>query len=111
MQSVLDRGRSLLASGFRLAMFAGFRIETLIWQEQAFHRLSAYDVGFDNLVDIGFGDMPVPNGFGIYNDRRTVLTLIETAGLVRPHSALQSPLGELLLEHFLQFGLGAGIAA
>ena len=86
-------------------MLAGFGIEAGVGQAQPLDRLTANDVGFDDLVDVGFGDVPVPDGFWIDNDRRTVLALIQAAGLIRPHFALQAALRELLLECLLQLSL------
>ena len=104
-----DNVRSI--SRVRLAMLAGFGIEAGVGQAQPLDRLTANDVGFDDLVDVGFGDVPVPDGFWIDNDRRTVLALIEASGLIRPHFALQAALRELLLECLLQLSLSSWIAA
>jgi hypothetical protein len=73
--------------------------------------MAAEDVRFDDFVDIGFGDVPVPHSFGIDDEVGAVFALIETARLVRSYFALQAAFREFLLEQFLQFGLAAGIAA
>lgn len=80
-------------------------------QAKTLYWLSADDMRVDDLVNIGFGDVAVPDGLGIYHDVWSVLALIEAAGLIGADSALQATLGEFLLEKFLQAGLGGGIAA
>ncbi len=92
-------------------MFAAFSIKAGVGQAQPLDWLPANDVRFDDLVYVGFGNVPVPDGFWIDNDCWTVLALIQTAGLIRPHFALQAALRELLLECLLQLGLGGWIAA
>jgi hypothetical protein len=98
-------------SGARLAVFAGFGVQTGIGQAQPLDRMSANNVRFDDLVDVGFGNVPLPDCVRIDDDRRPVLALVQAAGLIRPHFALQAALRELLLECLLQFGVGGWIAA
>ena len=95
-----DNVRSSSRAG--LTVFAGFSIKAGVGQAQPLDWMSANDVRFDDLVYVGFGNVPVPDGFWIHNDCRTVLALIQTAGLIRPHFALQAALRELLLECLLQ---------
>ena len=92
-------------------MFAGWGVKAGFGQAQALHRFSPHDVGLDNLIDIGLGDMPVPDCVGIDDDVRAVFALIEAARLISAYLALQSAFCQLLLEEFLQPGLGGGIAA
>lgn len=86
-------------------------VETTIGEPEPFHRLSAHDMRFDDLVDVGLGDVSVPDGFRIDDDVRPVLALIQASGLVGADAAFESALGQLLLEEFLQLGFGRGIAA
>jgi hypothetical protein len=107
---ILSIPKHLFLSAAGLAVFAGFGIQAGVGQAKALHGVSANDVGIDNLVDIRFGDMAIPDGLGINDDGGSVLTLIETSGLVGAHSSLQPALGEFLLEELLQFGFGRRIA-
>jgi len=66
---------------------------------------------FDDFLDVGGGYAAVPDGVGIHDKIRTVLALVEAAGLIRANFVLQAALGQLLLEDPLQFGLTLGIAA
>lgn len=78
---------------------------------QALYRLSTDNVRLDDLIHVGFGDKSVPNRFGINDDGRAVLALIEAAGLVRADSPFQSTLREFLLEQLLQLAFGQRVAA
>jgi len=92
-------------------MFAGFCVQAGIRQAKALDRLAADNVRLHNLLDIGFGDVPVPDGVGVDDEVGAMLTLIETAGLIGTHFSLESALGEFLFEELLQFGLCQRIAA
>jgi len=92
-------------------VFAGLRVQALGFQAQAVYRLSRKDVGLDDFVHVGFGNVAVPDGVGVNDYVRAVFALIEATGLVGSDSALQSVAGQLLLEPFLQTGLGGRIAA
>ncbi len=94
-----------------LPMFTGRGIQAGVGHHQALNRFAANDVGFDDFVNIGFGDESVPDRIGINHEVRAVLALVETASLVGPHPPLEAMLRELLLEEFLQLALAAGITA
>jgi hypothetical protein len=68
-------------------------------------------VRLDDLIDIGFGDMSIPDGVRIHDDIRPVLALIEAAGLVGPDSPFKPSQRQLLFECFLQLRLCYRIAA
>jgi len=92
-------------------VFARRGVETVVGEHQALDRLAADDVRFDDFIDIGFGNVPVPHSVGIDDQVRAVLALIETARLVCPYFALQAAFREFLFEQFLQLCLADGIAA
>lgn len=92
-------------------MFAGCGVQAGICQAEALDRFAAEDVGFDNLVDVGLGDVPIPDRVRVDDDVGTVLALIEAAGLIGAYFALETALGELLFEEFLQLGFRQRIAA
>src|SRR5215831_15045591 len=94
-----------------LAMFAALGIETLVCKAEALYRLASHDVGVDDFIDVGFGDVAVPDGFRIDDDVRSVLALVEAAGLVGANAALQSSFSQLLLKEFLQARFSVRIAA
>ena len=79
-------------------MFTFRGIQAGVGQHQALHRLASDDVRFDDLIDIGLGDVSIPYRLGIDDNIGAVLTLIETARLVGAHSAFQAPLRQFLLE-------------
>ena len=74
-------------------MFAGFGVQTLVWQAETFDGLIAHDMRLDNLVDVGIRDVSVPDSFRIDDDRWAMLALIEAASLIGAHATLQSTLG------------------
>jgi hypothetical protein len=97
-------------SGLSWTVLARFGIEAGLCQAQAFDRLSADDVRVHNLVDVGFRDVSVPDGFRIYHDGGTVFALVETASLIGAHSSLQAQRSQFFLKCFLQPGLSGWIA-
>jgi hypothetical protein len=92
-------------------MLTSLSVETGIWKPQALYRFSSNDVRLDDFVYIGGRHAPVPDGFWIDDQVGPVLTLIEASGLIGPDLSFQSAFGQLLLEKFLQFSFGLGIAA
>lgn len=92
-------------------MFTRGRIEAAIGQHQALHGFAPDDVRFDDFIDVGLGNVSVPDSLGIDHKIWAVFALIEAAGLVSSYSALKSAFRESLLEKFLQFRLPSGIAA
>ena len=92
-------------------MFTDRGIQALVLQPESFHRTSSHDVGFNDLVNITQRDSSVPDCLRIDHDIGPMLALIETARVIGAHSALQSALGELLLESRAQFASSARIAA
>jgi hypothetical protein len=54
------------------------RVDAFVSHPESFDRLSAYDVGIDDLIYVIKSDMPIPDRLRIYDEVRTVLALIET---------------------------------
>ena len=79
-------------------MFARCRGEAIVGQHQALDWIASYYVRRDDFVDIGFGDVSIPDCFGVNHDVRAMFALIETAGLVRSHFAFEAALRKFLLE-------------
>jgi hypothetical protein len=79
-------------------VFTACSIQASFSQPQALDRLSADDVGFDNLINIGFADVPVPHGIGIDDQIRAVLALIEATRLIGPYLAFEAAFREFLFE-------------
>jgi hypothetical protein len=79
-------------------MFTRGCVEAIVSQLQPLDWLAADYVGFDDFLDIGLGDVPIPNGLRIDDDGRTVLALIETARLVGSHFAFETALRKFLFE-------------
>jgi hypothetical protein len=101
----------LASAPTRLPVFTCCGIQAGVGHHQARDGFAADDVGFDDFIDVSFGDVSIPDRIGIDHEVRAVLALVETASLIGPHPALEAALGKLLLEKFLQLGLAAGIAA
>jgi hypothetical protein len=107
--------------GFGLALFIcerlllcriGLRhVELIIWNDEALDRLAANDVRIDDFVHVGRRDVAVPNGFGIDDNRRAELALIETTRLVGANRILDSPLRQLRFEKPVKFAFAGRIAA
>ena len=56
----------------------------------------------DNLLDILQLDEAIPNRLGVDDDHRSVLALVETAGLVGPYLVLQTSVFQGILESCFQ---------
>jgi hypothetical protein len=87
---------SSLATGF--PVFAGSRVQAPVSQLQALYWFAADYVGLDDFVDVGLGNVSVPDGVRIDHQIRAVLALIETARLVGPHFAFKAAFRKFLLE-------------
>jgi hypothetical protein len=74
------------------------RIYAPIRQTQTLNRLSANQMPLHNLIHIGQRHMAIPDGFGIDDNRRPMLTLIQTARAVNAHTPLQPALGSLTVQ-------------
>ena len=79
-------------------MLARSRIQATVGKPQPLDRFPANNVRFDDLVNVGFGDIAVPDGFWINHNIRPVLALIEAARLVGPYSAFEPAFGQFLFE-------------
>lgn len=79
-------------------MFTGGSVEARVGQLQALDGFAADDVGFDDLVDIGLSDVPVPDGIRIDDQIRAVLALIEATRLIGPYLAFEAAFREFLFE-------------
>ena len=74
-------------------MLTRLSIETLVCEAKALDWLPSDDMRIDDLVDISLSDVAVPDSFGIDDDVRSVLALVQTSGLVRADAPFQSSLG------------------
>ena len=79
-------------------MHAGLGVQAGFGQPETFNGLAADDVRVDDFFDIGLSDVSIPNGIGIDDEVWAVLALIETAGLVGAHFALESAFRQFLFE-------------
>jgi hypothetical protein len=96
---------------FARSVFAEFGVEALVCEAESFDWLIVDNMGIDDFIHLGFGNVAVPDGLGIHDDRRSVLALIEASGLVGADTALESAFGEFLFEELLQSGFSCGVAA
>lgn len=96
---VIERfAQSATTLGTRLAVHAGLSVQAGVGQHETFNRFAAEDVRVDDFVNIGLGDMSVPNGIGVDDEVGAVLALIETSGLVSAHFAFEATLRQFLFE-------------
>jgi len=79
-------------------VFARGGVQTAIGQLRARDGFAANDVRLDDLIDIGLGDVPVPDGIRIDDQIRAVLALIETTRLVGPYLAFEAAFRQFLFE-------------
>jgi hypothetical protein len=63
------------------------------------------NVGVHDFIHVSQSDSAVPDRFGIDHEIRPMLALVQASRLVGTHSALQTALGQFLLEQLLQLGL------
>ena len=85
-------------------------IDAMVLQPQPFYRHSTHDVRLDNLCHILLLYAAIPDLVRINHDVRSVLTLIQAAGLVGANACFKLACRNRLLEGSVQIGVAAGIA-
>ena len=90
-------------------MFAGRGVEARIGNPQARHGLVVHNMRLHDLIDIGQGDVAVPDSFGVNDYRGAMLTLIQAPSFVGPDSVADGGLGEAGLESALEIACCGGI--
>jgi len=83
-------------------MRASGRIQAVFGQDEAFDRLSAYQMLVDNLLDVPGLDKAIPDGLGIDHDGGSVLALFEATGFVDADAIAQSGVFCGVFQHFVQ---------
>src|SRR5574341_33348 len=81
---------------------SGFLLRFVARHQQPLDDFAFEDVAFHDLGHVGFRPDPVPHAFGINDDARPILAVIQTTGLVGPHRLLESEPFNLLLEESLK---------
>ena len=89
-------------------MGACLGVDAPVREAEPFDRTSADQVLLDDLGGIFGLDVAVPDGFGIYDDRRAVLALVEASGFVDANRAAQAGGPGELLKLGMQFALAVG---
>jgi hypothetical protein len=92
-------------------MLAACGIQALFGQAQALDRSPAYDVRLNDLFDVRFANVAIPDRIGIDHHVRPMLTLVEASGLIRANASLQAVGSQLLLEELLEASFRQRIAA
>lgn len=92
-------------------MLATRGVEALVGDHQSLDRLIADDVRVNDLVNIGRGNVAVPDGFRINDNRWAVLALVKTPGFVSADGAFDSALCEFGLEGSMKVSVAGAIAA
>jgi hypothetical protein len=87
-----------------LAVRAGGGIQAGVGQAQALDGDAAEKVRLDDFIDIGEGNVAVPNGFGVDDDRGTVFALIEAPGFIGAYRQGNSRMGQAGLEGTVEAG-------
>ena len=54
----------------------------MIGHEKAFDDFTLKDVTLDDFRDIGLSSHPIPDAFRVDHDARSVLAMVQTAGLI-----------------------------
>jgi hypothetical protein len=83
----------------------------LVGQHQALHELAADDVLLDDLLDVGLGDVAVPDLLGVDDHRHAVLALVEAARVVGAHDLAEATLAERHLEGVADLHAALALAA
>ena len=92
-------------------MLARLGVEAILKQSETCDGLAANNVRIDDFGYILQLDVSIPDAFGVDDDIRAVLALIEASRLVGSDSGVEPPSGQLLLETELKIGQPIGIAA
>ena len=91
-------------------MFAGFRMNTSIGQQQPFYRTASHQMRRNNFSHIRFIYVPVPDRFRIDDNGRPMFALIQAAGLVDTDRALQAGSVHGLLQLGVQLRFAVSVA-
>lgn len=83
-------------------MRAPFRVQAPFRQSQTFHRLPSQEMLRHDLVHVAGLDEAVPDRLRVHHHYGRVFTLIQAAGLIGPHSMLQTGILNRILESPLQ---------
>jgi hypothetical protein len=105
-----DAFQNSLSEHLLLSMWTPGVIQAIIRNPQPLYRLPSHDVRVDDLIYIFRLLHRVPHFIGIHDHRRTMLTLIETTGLISANQ-FDPLLRQLRLESFMQFARLLWIAA
>lgn len=73
-------------------MRTSIAIDTGLRQPQTFHWTPSNDMFLDNLLDIAWMNIAIPDSFGIDDHHRSVLALVQTTGFIGADLVLQSGL-------------------
>jgi hypothetical protein len=92
-------------------VLARVSIDAAVGQAKVLNRTIALDVRRNDLEYVGNLYVSVPDGIGIHHHRRTVLALIEAAGLVGANAVFQSTKRQLGLEGLLKLSRAGRVAA
>jgi hypothetical protein len=78
--------------GTSLAIDAGIR------QPQPLYRTAADDMLLNDLLNVAWMNLAIPDGFRIDHDHRSVLALVKATGVIRADPVLESSLFQGILE-------------
>jgi hypothetical protein len=92
------------------AVRAGFGIDALVGQAQAFHGPAAHQMLLHNLRGIRGLHMAVPDGLGINHHRRPVLALVKAKRFVDAHFGAQAGGFRQLLQLSVKIAFSIGSA-
>jgi len=79
-------------------MRTSLAIDTGIRQPQPLYRGSPYDVLLNDLLNVAWMNLAIPDGFGIDHHHRAVLALVQAGGLIGADLVLESSLFQGILE-------------
>jgi hypothetical protein len=54
-------------------------VDAFVFEHQSLNRPASYNVGLNDLLDVGRGDSAIPDRLGIHHEIRPVLALIQAS--------------------------------
>ena len=79
-------------------MGTALAIDTGIRQPQPLHRTAPDDMLLNDLRNVAWMNVAIPDRFGIDHDHRPVLALVQATGVIRANLVLESGLFQGILE-------------
>lgn len=79
-------------------MFTGCRVEAAVRQNKSLYGTTSDQMGGNDLIDIRFRDIAIPDSLRIYDHGWPMFALVQTAGLIDANATLETGSIHCLLE-------------